>query len=34
MYLNRKEMDDGNEEVNIHDHPLADSSNEVNYELY
>ena len=26
-------MDDGNEEVNIHDHPLVDSSNEVNYDF-
>lgn len=26
-------MDDGNEEVNIHDHPLAGSSNEVNYDF-
>lgn len=24
-------MDDGDKDVNIHDHPLADSSNEVNY---
>ena len=33
IYLNRKETDDGNEDVNIHDHPLAGSSNEVNYDF-
>ena len=26
-------MEDGNEDVKIHDHPLADSSNEVNYDF-